>query len=460
MGINILKSIPRILGILCYITTILFVASNFFPSYLLVYTYSVMGAILLMFSFFYISTVNRLVISILLTIGSIAFFISNVPIHIVIIGFGENMNLLSLFLLIPLIGTFMSSAGYLTILKKKVQEREANGAQHPYRLSYILTAMTGVLLNYGAIAIVKRISSESFSSYHDKKLTLNIMRAFGFCMLWSPYFVNIGLILVLFDLSWFDIGGYGFILSSIYLLLSWVLFRRISFSDDPIVQRKRVVEHIHNQQSLTPFFIFCAALIFLSFLLDFLLVANMLTVVSLLAVTLPFIWAIFTNVLKSFVQDVSEQVQLAFIRLKNELAVFISAGFFGMALSQTDIGLHISNVLFRASLGSIFLLSIFIVILTISLALVGIHPVIIVIGIGSALSPVKFGVSPEYMAMILLIAWTTATQMSPFSGQVLMTSRLMNVQPIAIIKQNILFAILLAWILTTATYIFLLLGWL
>ncbi|NEY72637.1 hypothetical protein G4D63_12945 [Bacillus mesophilus] len=441
-------------------TTILFVASNFFPSYLLVYTYSVMGAILLMFSFFYISTVNRLVISILLTIGSIAFFISNVPIHIVIIGFGENMNLLSLFLLIPLIGTFMSSAGYLTILKKKVQEREANGAQHPYRLSYILTAMTGVLLNYGAIAIVKRISSESFSSYHDKKLTLNIMRAFGFCMLWSPYFVNIGLILVLFDLSWFDIGGYGFILSSIYLLLSWVLFRRISFSDDPIVQRKRVVEHIHNQQSLTPFFIFCAALIFLSFLLDFLLVANMLTVVSLLAVTLPFIWAIFTNVLKSFVQDVSEQVQLAFIRLKNELAVFISAGFFGMALSQTDIGLHISNVLFRASLGSIFLLSIFIVILTISLALVGIHPVIIVIGIGSALSPVKFGVSPEYMAMILLIAWTTATQMSPFSGQVLMTSRLMNVQPIAIIKQNILFAILLAWILTTATYIFLLLGWL
>jgi hypothetical protein len=460
MGNNILKSLPRILGVLCYVTTILYVMSNFFPSNLLVYTYSVMGGVLLVFSFFYISTVNRLVISVLLIIGSIAFLIKTVPIHTVIIGFGENMNLLSLFLLIPIIGTFMSSAGYLSILKEKVQEREATGAQHPYRLSYFLTAMTGAILNYGAIAIVKRISIESFSSYNDKKLTLNIMRAFGFCMLWSPYFVNIGLILVLFDLSWFDIGGFGFILSSVYLLLSWILFRRISFPDDPIVERKRDRGPIHKQQSLVSFFIFCAALICLSFLLDFLLAANMLTVVSLLAVTLPFIWAIFSNVFKSFIQDVSEQVQQAFIRLKNELAVFISAGFFGMALSQTDIGFHISSLLFKASLGSVFLLSIFIVILTILLALVGIHPVIIVIGIGSALSPEKFGVSPEYMALTLLIAWTTATQMSPFSGQVLMTSRLMNLQPIAIIKQNIVFAFLLAGILTTVTYSFLYLGWL
>jgi hypothetical protein len=454
------ERLPRILGVLCYVTTVLYVTSNFFPSNLLDYTYSVLSSILLIFAFFLISSVNRLVITILILIGSICFYVKAVPISTVILGFGENMNLLSLFLLIPLIGTFMSSAGYLSSLKEMVQQREAAGSQHPYRLSFFLTAMTGVILNYGAIAIIKRISTESFSSYHDKKLTLNIMRAFGFCMLWSPYFVNIGLILVLFDLSWFDIGGFGFLLSSIYLFICWIFFRRISFPDDPIIEKQRIAEDYPKQQSLVPFFIFCTTLICLSFLLDFLLMVNMLTVVSLVSVTLPFIWAAFTKVFKSFMQDVSEQVQQSFVRLKNELAVFISAGFFGMALSQTDIGLHISSLLFNASLGSIFLLSIFIVVLTILLALIGIHPVIIVIGIGSALSPEKFGVSPEYMALVLLIAWTTATQMSPFSGQVLMTSRLMNLQPIAIIKQNLVFAVLLAVILTSVTYSFLLLGWL
>lgn len=451
--------LAEILGVLCYTTTVLYVLSNFFPGQFLNYTYSILGAILLFFSFFFITTVNRIVIIALLGVGISCFIYSDVPFHEAVIGFGENMNLLSLFLLIPLIGTFMSSAGYLSALKERVQQREAAGSQHPYRLSYFLTAMTGVILNYGAIAIVKKISNESFSSYQDKKLSLNIMRAFGFCMLWSPYFVNIGLILILFDLSWFDIGGYGFLLSTIYLLLCWIMFTKISFSKDMEIESQQKPSTQKLQYSLKPFYLFCFVLILLSFSLDFLLEVNMLTVVSLVAITLPFVWASFTGVFKSFTQDVSQQIQQSFLRLKNELAVFVSAGFFGLALSYTEIGLYISNLLFKASYGSIYLLSLFIVFLTILLSQIGMHPVIIVIGIGSALSPVKFGVSPEYMAMVLLIAWTTSTQMSPFSGQVLMTSRLVNVPPSVIIKQNALFAVLLAIILTSFTYFLLFLGW-
>ncbi|WP_096200587.1 hypothetical protein [Bacillus sp. FJAT-45350] len=449
----------RLLGALCYVTTILYLVEHFYPSNLIVIIYSTFGAILLACAFIFISNVNRFIVSTLLIVGSICLYIEGIPISVGMTGFGENTNLLSLFLLIPLIGTFMSTAGYLSALKDKVQEREQRGSQHPYRLSYFLTASIGVLLNYGSMAIVKRISEESFTAYRDKQLTLNIMRAFGFCMLWSPYFVNVGLILVLFDLSWFDIGRYGFFLGAIYLVVSWLLFRRISFSDDPIVENVKQKESSTKQQSLLPFFTFSVVLICLSFLLDYFLAVNMLTVVSLLALVLPFIWAMITKVIRSYIHDVADQVQHSFIRLKNELAVFISAGFFGMALSQTEIGSIISSILFQASFGSIYLLSIFIVVLSILLAQIGIHPVIIVIGIGSALSPVKFGVSPEYMALILLVAWTTATQMSPFSGQVLMASRLMNQSPTALIKQNYSFALLLAGLLTTVIYLLLLLGW-
>lgn len=449
----------RILGVLSYFMTILYLVDHFFQSEILHFTYSVLGAFLLSCSFLFIPNKNRFIVLALVIIGSICLFIEKVPLSVAIMGFGENTNLLSLFLLIPLIGTFMSTSGYLSALKEKVQEREEKGGQHPYRLSFFLTSTIGVLLNYGSMAIVKRISEESFSSYRDKKITLNIMRGFGFCMLWSPYFVNVGLILVLFNLSWFDIGGYGLLLGGIYLIVSWLAFNKISFSNDPIIEQTDKKDRDSYHQSLVPFFIFSLVLISLSFLLDYLLEVNMITIVSLLALVLPVIWAIFTKVIRSYIHDVSEQVQYSFIRLKNELAVFVSAGFFGMALSQTDIGLYISGILFDLSFGSVFLLSIFIVGLSIILAQIGVHPVIIIIGIGSSLSPEKFGVSPEYMAIILLIAWTTATQMSPFSGQVLMASRLMDQPPSAIIKQNITFSLILAGLLTTTTYLFLIFGW-
>ncbi len=452
--------LSRILGVFCYVTAILYITDQFFPSELLMMIYSILGAVLLCFSILYLSHISRLVVILLLTVGTVCYYIEDVSLNNALLGFGENINLFSLFLLIPLIGTFMSSAGYLSVLKEKVQERERVGSQHPYRLSFFLTASIGILLNFGSMPIVKRIAEESLTSYRDQKLSLTIMRAFAFGMLWSPYFVNVGLVLVLYNLSWLDIGGYGLVLATAYLLVCWVMFKRISFTNDPIITHTHNEERFISKQSLRPLLAFCTVLVGLSFLLDYLLVVSMLTVVSLLAIILPTSWAIATKTITTFTYDVSEQVQHSFFRLKNELAIFISAGFFGKAISETEFGTYISTILFQWSFGSVYLLSFLLVLFAILLAQIGIHPVIIVIGIGSALSPAKFGLSPEYFALLLLVAWTTATQISPFSGQVLMTSRLMNQPPKVIIKQNIPFVLLLSIVLITIIYSFHLFKWL
>jgi TRAP-type C4-dicarboxylate transport system permease large subunit len=257
-----------------------------------------------------------------------------------------------------------------------------------------------------------------------------------------------------------DIGIYGIVLAIIYILFSCVMFTHISFENDQLIENRQQIKTVENQQSLVPFFSFSIVLIFLSFLLDHFLEVNMLTIVSLLAIVLPVFWGFFTRVIKYYANEVLGQVKNLFMRLKNELAVFISAGFFGMAISQTEIGAFISNKLFIISSGSVYFLSVLIVVLTIVLAQLGFHPIIIVIGIGSALSPDKFGVSPEYMALVLLVAWTTATQMSPFSGQVLMASQLINQTSSSIIKQNYKFALFLAVILISVVYLFLIVGWL
>lgn len=349
----------------------------------------------------------------------------------------------------------MSTAGYLSALKEKVIEREQYGGKHPYRLSYILVATIGTLLNFGTLAIVKRIADESFSSFKERKLMLHMMRAFAFCMLWSPYFVNVGLVLVLFDVSWFDIGLFGFIFALIYMGISVVMLPRISFKDDPNVNSPVKTKKFKQKKlSLIPFITFSTVLISFSLILDYILEVNMLTVVSLTAVVLPLIWSVFFGLFKEFVQEVYGQVLISFLKFKNELAIFISAGYFGVAISLTDLGEVISAMLFTFSLGSVYLFTLFIIIITIFMAQIGVHPIIIVIGIGSALSPQTFGVSSEYLALTLLLAWTLATQVSPFSGQMLMVSQLIRTPAGTIAKQNAFFIFVCFLILPFVLFIF------
>ncbi|MFA9557003.1 hypothetical protein ACERII_06855 [Evansella sp. AB-rgal1] len=453
-------SIIRLLGVICYITVILYLLNLFWYSPLITITYSMLGAVLLVCSLFFLRSINRYIVVTLILVGIVCFYVEEVSILEAFLGFGENINLLALFLLVPLIGTFMSTAGYLTALKQKVQERERSGGEHPYRLSFFMTSTIGLLLNLGSMALVKRIADESFTSFREQKLTLTIMRGFASCMFWSPYFVNVALVLVLFDLSWLDIGVYGFILTIIYFLVCWLMYNRISFPDDPIVHKNTDTEPSRSITTLKPFYLFIIVLVSLSFLLDYLLHVNMITVVSSLAIILPIFWALGTKNIVFFIQDANKQVLSSFLRLKNELAVFISAGFFGMAISYTNVGDFLSTLLFQASFGFVYILTILLVIIAVLLALIGIHPVIIVIGIGSALSPEKFGVSAEYFALLLLVAWSTATLLSPFSGQVLMAAQLMKKDPILIVKNNYQFVLLLIVILTTTIYSFYLFGFL
>ncbi|WP_143709628.1 hypothetical protein [Salipaludibacillus agaradhaerens] len=450
-----------VLGILCYTASLVYLAAHIFPHPLLMTIYSLLGGCLLFFSFISITLLNRLIIGILFIAGTIVFITNDVPYLEMLYGFGQNLNLLSLFLLVPLIGTYMSTAGYLSALKQKVQQAEKRGVEHPYRLSYFLVATIGALLNFGALAIVKRIADESFHSFRERKLTLHMMRAFAFCMLWSPYFVNVALVLVLFDVSWFGIGGYGFLLAIIYGLISMIMLRYISFSEDPLMEieeRKSDVTY-RPPASFASLLIFSCSFVACSFIFYRLANINMLTIVCLLAIGHPLIWAIFTKITRSYLHDVATQIQGSFVRLKNEIAVFITAGYFGLAISYTDLGDVVSTFIHTVSLGHVYLFTVFIMLIALLLAQIGIHPIIIVIGIGSSLSPEMFGVSPEYAALTLLLAWTMATQLSPFSGQMLMAAKLMKAPRSHIIRQNASFIVICFFVLSSVLFSFHLLGW-
>ncbi len=399
--------------------------------------YSLLALLLFVVAIPFVRRMTQIVSIVLVLAGVYFFYSKQMNVFYAVSGFGHNINLLTLFILVPLIGVYISTAGYLTALKEYLEQ--STQKKHPYRLSFMLTALMGAVLNIGSMAIVNRIAEGSFQSFYRTKLLLVVLRTFGFCMIWSPYFVNVGLVLFVFNVGWKEIAGVGFIIGLLYLCICFFFFKGIHFSHDVHYNNEENNDFSGTKHTIRPFVFFFVGLFVLSFFFDAVTNLPMLTIVCLLGLFYPLVWAVLTKQWIDYIHDVIEFMLQSFSRLKNELVIFISAGFFGRALAETNAGQVISQSIYDWSLGSVFMMSVLVIVLSILLALIGIHPVVIVIGIGGSLSPSVFGVSAAYMAMLLLVAWTLATQLSPFSGSVLMASSLAKRSPVDFSKQNIAF---------------------
>ncbi|SFE35660.1 TRAP transporter large permease subunit [Alteribacillus iranensis] len=438
------------LGITSFVAVLLYMVNVFVSAHFLAILYSSLAVVLLLFAWRRMKSGNKIVVTLLLLVGSVLFLFYRPPLREILFSFGENLNLIALFVLIPLFGTFMSEAGYLQDLQRTLLQRERGKKSHPYRLGFLLTASMGWLLNLGSMPLVYKIGAESFSSFENKKLGMTILRGFGFCMLWSPYFVNVGLILILYDLTWSQVGGYGIAISLIYILVVLCFFPVTRFKEEEVITNQVAADSMSDStsSSLHKFVLYIVLLLLFSFVFEAILPVNMLTVVSILAVVYPLVWSLCIRQFRSYIQEASEYVRTSFPRIYNEIGIFITAGFFGEALSRSKAGDWLSHMIWTMSQGMIPLFILFLIGSVILLALLGIHPVIIILGIGSSLTPEAFGVSSAFMGVLLLCAWTLATQVTPFSGSVLMASHLMNEKPFQVMKYNAPFILVLLIIFT------------
>ncbi|SFP44109.1 TRAP transporter large permease subunit [Salibacterium halotolerans] len=439
------------LGTAAFAAVVLYLCHVFVSAAVLLYIFSSIAAILLFFSLFKMNRINRTVVLVLLLTGSSLFYFYETTFAKIWMSFGENMNLLALFLLIPFLGILMSESGYLQALQAFFLEREKRRASHPYRMGFFLTASMGSILNLGSMPLVYNIGYESFSSFENKRFVMMLLRAFGFCMLWSPYFINVGLILSLYNLSWIQIGIPGLALATIYALFIPLFFRKTIFAGEyKIINQQPSVHDIKTvKHRLFMLAAFVLVLLILSFAVESVFSISMLASVSIIALFLPLLWSAVTGNSRVYIQSALQHVQGSFGRLYNEVGIFITAGFFGEALSISGAGEWLSTMMMKGSGGIIPLLILMLIATAVALAFVGIHPVIIVLGFGSSLQPAHFGVEPAFMGLMLLTAWMMAVQLSPFSGSVLMASNLMRESPWSVIRKNVPFIALMALVMTT-----------
>ncbi|CAM3737242.1 hypothetical protein [Alkalicoccus chagannorensis] len=419
----------RLLSLTAYITAAVYLLPQPFP--LLA---GIGSMFLLAAAYPKINPSSRIVLGILLLLSAWLYIQAGASPSDVLMGFASNADLLGLFLFIPIVGMFMTFSGYLASLQQVIKRRAAVKGNHPYRLSFLLMTGVGFILNFGTMAIIKQTASESFKSFHEKRLMIHTMRGFACCMLWSPYFVNVGLVLSIYDASWFNIAGWGLTAALLYGMLAVIWLPKTKPPYDRLVEAPEAPPE--TKAELLPLLRYIVIFIILSMAAYIVLPLNMLAVVTVLGGVFPFLYAALRRETAPFFQHVKKEGSGVFGRMKNELAVFVTAGVFGTAVQISGTGAQLSLYLEQWTFGSVTVFTAAVLGSTILLAVIGIHPIIVIVGIGSALTPETFGVTPVYLSMLLLCSWTLATQVSPFSGQVLLASRLGNMKPVRLVKEN------------------------
>jgi hypothetical protein len=113
--------------------------------------------------------------------------------------------------------------------------------------------------------------------------------------------------------------------------------------------------------------------------------------------------------------------------LRNEALLFFAANTFGLGLSAAldpVLLARLSEVLPGAGLSIPILIMAGLVV-----AGLGVHPIVIVVAVGTVLSPELLHLSDMETALALLVVWGMGAIMSPFSGTVLQVARLTNCSP-------------------------------
>lgn len=120
-------------------------------------------------------------------------------------------------------------------------------------------------------------------------------------------------------------------------------------------------------------------------------------------------------------------------KMKNEIALFLVAGMFGVSISTILVGLNIQLPFdnFNGLTASILLF------ILIFLSFVGIHPIISIAIIGNWMNELNH----TLLAATFLMSWSTAVSTSPVSGLNLTMQARYNLKAIDIFKINIPYAI-------------------
>ncbi|WLR49174.1 hypothetical protein LC065_08470 [Halobacillus litoralis] len=336
-------------------------------------------------------------------------------------GIQQNLPLLALILLVPLLSIPLRAGGYFHSIKFFMEKWEDRPRLAFFGLSSSL-ALISPILNMGSVKIVHEMVEEL--KINPVILGKSYLIGFTSSMLWSPYFASVAIVL-------YEVGGQfnqyialGLTAALIQLVIGNLLFRH---SSKKMEHGKEILdkgvkagekddrEEKAHYKNLWKIFLMILSMIVCLLLLEYVTHISMLTLVSLIAVIVPIAWAILFHNWGRLQQEFKGYLEKIAV-MNHEITLFLSAGLFGLAIRNTAFSAYLQSFLLWNAEQSLlfFVLVIFIVVLL--FALMGIHQIVVIPILASQVSGIDLGFSPEFLALIFIMSWSLSAVLSPLNA--------------------------------------------
>jgi len=421
-------------------------------------------------SLFFVSKIVLIFGITFLTLGILLLSNNGVSIESYLLSFGEMMNLLTLFALVPILSFPIKLGNY----GKEVQiiiQRKINTTGQLYIVSSSVSYFLSSFMNLAALPMTYYAIRPSIDHFvvknKERFMSRSITHGFAMPLLWTPITPIVGIVIEMMGVSYFSVLPLLISLSIIGLILDWVVAHYLSkrtqsevFNEMGQVQfemKTKEVEYVEQEISATienseevgnPIRLvqILLAILLLNFLI---LIADQtselgfLFLISILIIPFSLIWSIFLRKEKEFFSNLTEHFRDHLPKMKDQFFLFLSAGFFITAIGTSDVDKIIN--FWISDMINIIGVQFFLVIVSfipLVFAFLGLHPAISFVLIVEALNPNLLGLSPVVMTVAMLGGVVPAFLMGPYNATLGVMSNIIGENPFKISKWNTLFTFL------------------
>jgi hypothetical protein len=336
-------------------------------------------------------------------------------------GISMNLPLITLVILVPLLSLPLKLGGYFDAIDSTLRRLK----HHPRKLFAGITSvlfLLGPIMNLGSLRIVDELLREH--KLPPMMLAKSYLVGFSTTMLWSPYYASVSLVLYYLQVPVAEYMVYGIGLALLFFLTGNLLFG-LWANHHPIQTEPTFDETtIDNKRKLIRLGMIVIGIMSSTFLVEFFTHWSMLVIVSLLSVAFPLLWGALSREWDRMAPQLVDFRDKAVPIMNNEIVLFTSAGLLGNAMQGTSIGHGIKWLLNSLAHQSFLLFAFAVISIIVVVTFIGVHQIVVVTALVTQMNPQELGTNNHVLAMLLMLAWSISSVLSPVNPLNLLVSRL------------------------------------
>ena len=406
---------------------IVFVLLRLINYFYIVTAFQVLSAGILIAVLIYVAprvkTPTKLVLAMVFLAGASLMIYSGAGMREWLRAFLQNGNLAMMLICVPMISMPFYYKDYQAELKKLVQARMRNVMSFLGLVS-VCSHVLSALISVGAMPIIYPLLKPFAAMYNaDRFFLKTVSRGYFSSGFWSPAWATVIIYSVYTDVKWIKVIPVAIVFTVLYTAMNLLA---VYFETRRNPQRFQIAEPEPgaepDQKMIRIMMLMAAAMIASIIIFNTSTGWDLMLVVTLVSVSFPLAAALVQRRVSAYRRLSKNYYNVSLPKVREQIAVFVLAGFLGRALDISGAGLAVAGFLPDWLRYSSQAMIIAIIMLMALPALVGVHPTATGTAMVAVLQPAALGLANYTFCLALVMGWIVGLMVAPFSAIALILS--------------------------------------